>query len=149
MHYSSCFHYCDFQLTEQFHRLSAPLPPDQFDGVASDVEPRLSAFLLSRSKVNSECSSVFSHCQELVKRLNDASESAKSAKSSVDYSAAKESIERRLGEARELEGKVKEVCLKREKRWNLSIQLCQLGPSVDQVLACLSALVWWRLLVQN
>lgn len=131
-------HSCGFQLTEQFHRLSAPLPPGQFDGIASDVEPRLSAFLLSWSKVSNECSSVFSHCQELVKRLNDASESAKSAKSSVDYSAVKESIERRLGEARELEAKVREVCLKREKRWKLSIQLCQLGPSVNQVQVCLS-----------
>ena len=68
-----------------------------------------------------------------MKRLNDATKSAESAGSSVDYSSAVASIEQRLEEAKTLEEKVREVCLKREKRWRLSIQLDQLGPDIDKV----------------
>ena len=123
------------QLSEALHDVGAPLPRDQFEGTASDVEPHLSAFLTLWSKVRCEFSEACSCCQELIKRLNDASRSAESAGSSVNYSSAEESIRQCLEEAKVLEEKVREVCVKRERRWNLSIQLEQLGPSVDKVCA--------------
>lgn len=76
---------------------------------------------------------MFTCCEKLIARLNEATKSAESAGSSLNYALATESIERRLEEARSLERKVEEVCLKREKRWNLTIQLHELGPSVDKV----------------
>ena len=122
------------QLTEEFARLSSPVPHGQFNGSTSDVEPRLSSFLASWSKVCSESSVVFECCQDLVKRLKDAEKSAKSARSSVNYSSAEESIEHRLEEGKAVEWKVREICLKREKRWKLTLQFNQLGPNVDKVL---------------
>jgi hypothetical protein len=68
-----------------------------------------------------------------VRRLRDAEKSAKSAGSSMSYSGAVEGIERRLEEGRAVEWKVREECLKREKRWKLALQFNQLEPNVDKV----------------
>lgn len=122
------------QLSGEFQRLSAPVPRYQFNGATSDIEPRLSEFLSSWSKVRSESSDAFTCCQNLITRLNDAAKSAKSARSSVNYSTVEESIKQRLEEAKAEEWTVREVCLRREKRWRLTIQLNQLDPSVKQVL---------------
>lgn len=70
-----------------------------------------------------------------MRRLEDAEKSAKSAGSSVSYSSVMESIERRLEEGKSLEWKVREVCLKREKRWKLALQFNQLEPNVDKVIS--------------
>lgn len=68
-----------------------------------------------------------------MRRLKDAEKSAKSASSGVNYSSAEESIEQRLEEGKAMEWKVREICLKREKRWKLALQFNQLAPSVDKV----------------
>ena len=109
------------------------MPRGDFNGSTNEIEPRLSSFLASWSKVRSESSAAFGCCQDLVRRLRDAEKSAKSAGSSVIYSSAVESIERRLEEGKTIEWKVREICLKREKRWKLALQFNQLEPSVDKV----------------
>ena len=126
------------QLSEEFSRLSAPVPHGQFNGSTSDVEPRLTSFLASWSKVRSESSAAFECCRDLMRRLKDAEKSAKSAGSSVKYSSAEESIERRLEEAKGVEWKVREICLKREERWKLALQFNQLEPDVDKVTLALT-----------
>ena len=68
-----------------------------------------------------------------MRRLKDAEKSAKSAGSNVNYSAAESGIERRLEEGRAVEWKVREICLRREKRWKLALQFNQMEPSVDKV----------------
>lgn len=121
------------QLIEEFSRLSASVPRGQFIGSTNDVEPHLSSFLTSWSKVRSQSSTTFGCATDLVRRLKDTEKSAKSAGLALDYSIARESIEGRLEEVKVVEKKVTEICLKREKRWKLSLQFDQLGPSVDKV----------------
>lgn len=66
-------------------------------------------------------------------RLDTAMATAKEAGSSVNYSAAFESVGQRLEVLREEKKKVDELCDQREDRWKLCIHLNQFSSDVQKV----------------
>lgn len=72
-------------------------------------------------------------------RLDTAMATAKEAGSSVNYSAAFESVGQRLEVLREEKKTVDELCDQREERWKLCIHLNQFSSDVQKVTVIFSS----------
>ena len=121
------------QLSSELKKLDRPVPQEKFNGSSSDVEPRLEEFQSQRSKVNKIAGDAFNCCERLVGRLGNAMATAKEAGTSVNYSAALESVQRKLDALRREKERLDKLCDQREERWSLCIQLHQFRKDVQKV----------------
>ena len=113
--------------------MSSDIPQEKFDGASRDVEPRLENFQSQRAKVNQMADVTFSCCERLMVRLDTAMATAKEAGSSVNYSAAFESVRERLEVLTEEKKRVDDLCEQREERWKLCMHLNQFSSDVQKV----------------
>ena len=121
------------QLAVDFKKISSDIPQEKFDGASKDVEPRLENFQSQRAKVSQMADVTFSCCERLMVRLETAMTTAKEAGSSVNYSAAFESVRQRLEVLTEERKRVDDLCDQREERWKLCIHLNQFSSDVQKV----------------
>ena len=121
------------QLAADFKKISSDIPQEKFDGASKDVEPRLENFQSQRAKVSQMADVTFSCCKRLMVRLETAMTTAKEAGSSVNYSAAFESVRQRLEVLTEESKSVDDLCDQREERWKLCIHLNQFSSDVQKV----------------
>ena len=75
----------------------------------------------------------FSCCERLMVRLETAMTTAKEAGSSVNYSAAFDSVRQRLEALTEERKRMDDLCDQREERWKLCIHLNQFSSDVQKV----------------
>lgn len=121
------------QLEALLKSLVVPITREKFDGPSSTIEPLLLEFQSLCSRAKKTSSTVHHQWVELRERLGNASALGKEAGSKVDYSA-EEAREVKMDE--DLQRKEAEVwaeCARRERRWQLTVQLNQFEPDVDKV----------------
>lgn len=110
------------------------IPPERFDGLTNDVEPRLKDFQNRRNKVNRTAEIAFGSGEALIDRLQQASQATRNgAKNPINYAVALSSMRGKLEERRTEKREVDETCDRRENRWNLTIQLNQFKKDVKKV----------------
>ena len=105
-----------------------------FDGPISDVEVRLEKYQFQRATTSSLATDTYNWSEVLIKRLQEASQSAENARTVLDYSTSLEFLKTKVEQVRTEEREILEVCSRRERRWNLSILFSQFEPDVEKVI---------------
>ncbi len=118
------------------------MPRSQFiTSVTSDLELHLSKYTTQynlASSVARETHTLVESLLELLKngtKVKDQSSAEKSPsrKNNINYSSAIAYLETRITSLRQEVGVASNVCERRMRLWNLSIQFNQLGPDFDKV----------------
>ena len=132
------FHTCT-QVISHFDQLTLPMPRGQFIGSStSDLELSLSKYSAQHTLASSIATETYTRVDSLLKLLKTGSKVKEDLEQDtkvdiLDFSDAVTYLETRVEGVRRDVGVAREMCERRERLWNLSIQFNQLEPDVDEV----------------
>jgi hypothetical protein len=129
----ACTFYCSHQmLLAELEKLVEPVDREQFTGLPSSLEKRQVEFGERKGKVDELATQCYDHTSSLMRQLEGVMRSSRDAGHPVSYTNTIRSVQQVLVELKEEKEKVDEVCMRRHRRWSLSLQLDRLHKDTEK-----------------
>ena len=126
----------NIQLKTELKSLSTPLPKMDFQGSSDVIELLMQEFRTQCAWAREAALSVHQLCLDLVNKLQAFSSLARKPGEEVDYSETVGELRAMEEEAKREEDNLWGACERRQRRWDLTIQLNLVQDDIDKVCVC-------------